>query len=256
MGFLEDRKSTAKSNYRNDELKYAARNWHDISRKFNYQYMFEMYGLPIIQDPQDIVMLQELIWKSKPSIIIETGVARGGSLVLSASVLAVLDRCDENEVSKQNRRKVIGIDIKITKESREAIESHPLNFMIDLIEGSSVDTATLESLKQRIPNNSSVMVILDSNHTHEHVREELAAYSNLVTEGMPLIVMDTGIEFADESTLNLERPWKKGNNPYTAVKEFLNSDLGHLFKVNQEIEERHIITCAPEGVLFRIARSK
>lgn len=251
MKFFEERQNLVLNNSRNIDLLNKAKDWHDASRKANYAYMFESFNLPIIQDPQDICMLQEIIWKTKPTVIIETGVARGGSIVLSAAILAVLNYCDILHKNSSVLRKVIGVDIDIRQHNRKAILDHPLAPMIELIEGSSIDQITVNNVISKIPENSSVMVILDSNHSEEHVLNELNLYSKLVSDGFPLIVMDTGIEFAPNETLNLNRPWCKGNNPYTAVQKFLKKPEGRSFSIDREIEKRHIITCAPEGILFK-----
>lgn len=253
MDFFSERQFQANKNFQNEELLAVAKSWHDMSRRHNYQYMFEVLGLPIIQDPQDIVMLQELIWRHKPDVVIETGIARGGSLVLSASLLALFGYIDMLKSDTVKIRKVIGIDIEIRKENLDAISNHPLSQLITLVEGSSTDSSTLGRVKELIPPGSSVMVILDSNHTHEHVAAELLTYCDLVTTYMPLVVMDTGIDFADSSTLNPNRNWGKGNSPYSAIKEFLEKPIGRQFETSREIETRHLITCAPEGVLIRTA---
>jgi cephalosporin hydroxylase len=252
MDFLEERELKARENFNNKEFVNSARKWHNDSRKFDYQYMFEVFGLPIIQDPQDIVMLQELIWKCKPQVILETGVARGGSLALSAAMLSLLDNFDKKKTLEHPQRKVIGVDINFSPENVEAITSHQFSSMIHLLQGSSIEEKIINAVKTLIPENSSVMVVLDSNHTHDHVLRELQIYSEFVTSGMPIVVMDTGIEFAEPETLNSNRPWAKGNNPYSATQAFLNSKSGALFKIDREIEMRHIITCAPEGILFKL----
>lgn len=251
MEFFLEREKKALSNSRNDILLESARNWHNMSRLHDYQYMFEVFGLPIIQDPQDIVMLQELIWKYKPDIVIESGVARGGSIVLSASILAILNYVDSTNKRSVKNRGVIGIDIEIRPATHQSISKHPLNPLIKLVEGSSTDQMTLQKVKSLIPRASSVMVVLDSDHTHNHVLKELELYSELVTLGMPLVVMDTGIEFADPSSLNASRGWSHGNNPYSAVQSFLGTTQGQSFEIFKDIEIRHLITCAPDGVLLK-----
>lgn len=201
-----------------------------------YSYNFDWLGLPIIQYPQDIVAIQEVIWKVKPDIIIETGVARGGSLILSASILHLLN----------GNGKVIGIDIDIRPHNRKAIEEHPLSPRIELIEGSSITDETLQSVKSKMNPSDRVMVILDSNHTHEHVLKELELYSPLVKSGSYLIVMDTVIEDVPECTVP-NRSWSKGNNPKTAIHEFMKHN--NRFEIDQDIHNKLSITVAQDGYL-------
>jgi cephalosporin hydroxylase len=202
-----------------------------------YAYNFDWLGIPIIQIPQDIMALQELIWKTKPDIIIETGIAHGGSLILSASILHLLN----------GNGKVIGIDIDIRHHNKVNIENHPLAFRIELIEGSSIEDTTIEKIKSLISDSSKVMVILDSNHTHDHVLEELFLYSPFVTKDCYLVVMDTAIQDIPEKYFE-NRPWGKDNNPKTAVEEFLK--IFHTsFEIDTTIENKLLITACPSGYL-------
>jgi cephalosporin hydroxylase len=252
MNFFNERRSIALNNWENEETRAEAQRWHDFSRSIEYQYMFQSCGIPIIQDPQDICMVQEIIWKINPTLIIETGIARGGSLMLSAMSLAALSFVDGFSSNDQHDRRVIGIDIDIRTENRNRIESHPLFPLIRLIEGSSTDVDVISKVKNSVKKNDRVLVILDSNHTEEHVFEELEKYADFVTINSAILVMDTGIEFAPESTFKNERPWSRGANPYTATKKFLETPLGQKFIVDREIEKRHLISCAPEGLLVRL----
>lgn len=251
MDFLSERRIKALNNFQNGRLLESARNWHNVSRINDYQYMFEVFGLPIIQDPQDIVMLQEMIWNFKPDLVIETGVARGGSVVLSASILALFNYIESIKEIPVRNRCVIGIDIEVRQKTSKDLSDHPLKSLIKVLEGSSVDERILSQARSLIPEDHSVMVILDSDHSHDHVLAELNLYSDLVTANMPLIVMDTGIEFAEPSTLNPNRDWGKGNSPYSAVQSFLKSEKGQRFETFLDIEMRHLITCAPAGVLIK-----
>ena len=192
--------------------------------------------MPIIQTPQDIVALQEIIWQTKPDIIIETGVARGGSIIFHASMLHMLG----------NDGKVIGIDIDIRPHNREAIEQHAMSKYIHLIEGSSVDQDILQQVKDLIPEKSSVMVILDSNHTHDHVLKELQHYSSLVTKGCYLVVLDTIVEDLPDDLYH-NRPWSRGNNPKTAVHEFMKTTTR--FEIDDTVTNKILITAAPDGYL-------
>jgi len=251
MDFIENRNRSAIDNWNSSEVKTAATNWHNISRRINYQYMFEMCGLPIIQDPQDVCMLQELIWQIKPTLIIETGIARGGSLMLSAMSLGALSFLDGLSKSESAKRRVVGIDIDIRAHNRISIESHPLFPLITILEGSSTSDAIVAELNKIVQGEDIVLVILDSNHTEEHVLAELEIYSKFVSEKSAIMVMDTGIEFAPPESFNTDRPWSVGSNPYTATKKFLTSPLGQNFEVDRSIEYRHIISSAPEGLLRR-----
>ena len=206
------------------------------SSLYQYSYNFDWLGLPIIQFPQDMVAIQEIIWQTKPDIIIETGVARGGSLILSASILHLLN---ENG-------KVVGVDIDIRPHNRDAIEKHPLAFRIELLQGSSIDEEIVEQVKKHIKPTDKVMVILDSNHTHEHVLKELEVYSHLVTKGCYLVVMDTVIADMPDDYFP-DRPWGAGDNPKTAVHEFLKAT--DRFEIDESIHNKLLITVAPDGYL-------
>jgi cephalosporin hydroxylase len=207
----------------------------DVSR-FKYSYHFTWMGRPIIQFPQDIVAMQEIIWRVKPAVIIETGVAHGGSLILYASLLELIGGAG----------RVLGIDIDIRQHNREAIENHPLARRIDLLQGSSIDESVISQVREYARGKSPVMVVLDSNHTRDHVARELASYSPLVTKGSYLVVFDTIIEDLPENYF-LDRPWGKGNNPKTAVKEFLKQT--DRFEIDAEMNSKLLITVAPDGYL-------
>jgi cephalosporin hydroxylase len=222
--------------------------------KYNYTYRFTALGRPIVQLPQDMVSMQELIWKIKPDLIIETGIAHGGSLILSASMLALLDMCDAIEEKKElnpsvSKRKVLGIDIDIRPHNRDAIEAHPMASRIQMIQGSSIDENIISQVRTIAAQYSCVMVCLDSNHTHEHVSSELEAYASLTSIGSYCCVFDTVVEDMPKSMFP-DRPWGPGNNPKTAVWEFLKNEVG--FEVDKSIEDRLLITVAPDGYLKRI----
>lgn len=251
MNFFDDRSRIAAENWARKDIKLAASTWHNISREIKYQYMFKMCGLPIIQDPQDVCMLQEVIWETKPSLIIETGVARGGSLMLSAMSLAALSFIDGLAGVNSIKRRVVGIDIDIRAHNRSNIENHPLSPLITLVEGSSISSSVIADVEKIIKKQDKVLVILDSNHTEEHVLTELEIYSQFVSLDSAILVMDTAIEFATPLPFNTDRPWSVGSNPYTAMKKFLDTPLGRNFQVDREIEFRHLISCAPEGLLRR-----
>ena len=181
------------------KIQSATKSWMQLANSGRYSYHFEWLGRPIIQYPQDIVAIQELIWRLKPDLIIETGIAHGGSLMLSASVLTLLDFCDAAQSGRSldpsaPRRRVVGVDIDIRPHNRAAIEAHPLAKCIELIEGSSTDKSIVERIRAIAAQHSAVLVILDSNHTRQHVLEELEAYADLVSPGSYCIVMDTIID--------------------------------------------------------------
>lgn len=207
----------------------------DVSRH-KYTYNFSWLGRPIIQFPQDIIAMQEVIWRVKPDLIIETGIARGGSLIFYASLLQLIG----------GEGHVLGIDIDIREHNRVEIERHPLFKRITMIQGSSVDRRVVEKVRQSAGGKKKVLVILDSNHTHEHVQKELELYSPFVTKGSYLVVFDTIIEDLPEDFFP-DRPWRRGNNPKTAVLEFLNTN--DRFVIDQKIENKLLITTAPGGYL-------
>lgn len=251
MDFAIRRAELAKRNWNDPDCRAAVKTWHDASRKFDYQYMFQWLGLPIIQDPQDVCALSEIIWTYKPDAIVETGIARGGSLVLSASILATLGYSEFLRGKTPVARKVVGVDIDIRPHNRDAIETHALAPMIDLVQGSSIDPIVVDQVSRLVEGKKKIMVVLDSHHTRDHVLEELRLYSPFVSKNSALIVMDTGIEFAPEESFNVTRPWGPGNSPLTAVNDFLAIKAGADFHKDQSIEKRHLLTCAPQGLLIR-----
>src|ERR1051325_6030262 len=184
------------------DLHQLGREFMRDTGKFRYTYHFTWLGRPIIQLPQDIIAIQELIWSIQPRVVIETGVAHGGGLVLNASILELLG----------GDREVIGIDIDIRAHNRAEIEGHPLSRRIHLIQGSSTDPNVLRQVRERVADRGPVLVILDSDHTHAHVLRELELYSPLVGSGSYVVVMDTSMEFLPEGYIT-DRPWGKGNNP-------------------------------------------
>jgi len=206
------------------------------SAEYRYSYNFSWLGRPIIQYPQDIVATQEIIWRVQPDAIIETGIAHGGSLIFYASMLELLGGDGQ----------VLGVDIDIRAHNRAEIERHPLYRRITMLEGSSTDEATARQVRAFARDRRRVMLVLDSNHTHEHVLRELELYAPLVTKDSYLIVFDTVIEDMPDNFFP-DRPWGRGNNPRTAVAAYLaTSDR---FEVDQEIERKLLLTVAPGGYL-------
>jgi len=225
----------------------------DVS-PYKYAYNFKYLGRPIIQVPQDIIAIQEIIWQVRPDLIIETGIAHGGSLIMSASMLSMLDYCDAVASGtaldpKVGKRKVLGIDIDIRTHNREAIQIHPMAHKIDMIQGSSISPEVITEVRDRAKNYERILICLDSNHTHQHVLAELEAYADLVSVGSYCCVFDTLIEDMPADMFS-DRPWGKGNNPKTAVWEYLKSHPE--FEIDKAIQQKLLITVAPDGYLRRI----
>lgn len=240
-------------NATNPALKLAASSFTRESIRAQYSYNFLALGRPIIQYPQDMVAVQELVWKVRPDLVIETGIAHGGSLILSASMLALLDYCDAVEAGttldpKATRRRVLGIDIDIRAHNRAAIEAHPMAHRIDMLPGSSITPEMVAEVRRRAAGHERVLVFLDSNHTHEHVLAELEAYAPLVSHGSYCVAFDTIIEDLPAGSYP-DRPWDVGNNPKTAVREFLTHH--HDFEVDADMDAKLLISVAPGGYLRR-----
>ncbi|KQM31050.1 MAG: cephalosporin hydroxylase family protein [Agrobacterium cavarae] len=251
--FEEERKATV-DGYRNDaefqSLSYA---WRESSMAKRYVYNFDWLGRPIIQYPQDIQAMQEIIWSTKPDLIIETGIAHGGSLILSASMLALLDMCEAIEAGTsinpaESKRKVIGVDIDIRPHNRDAIERHPMASRIQMLQGSSVAKDIVEVVSDAAASYGRVMVCLDSMHTHDHVLAELEAYAPLVTSGCYCVVFDTFVEDLPKDFFK-DRPWNPGDSPKSAVADYLSRHPD--FQVDKEVEGKLLITVAPDGFLKR-----
>ena len=238
----------------NKEIIRAADAFMVASTEPKYSYNFSWLGRPIIQYPQDIIAMQELIWSIRPDLIVETGIAHGGSLIMSASMLALLDMTDaikagEKLDPKTSSRKVLGIDIDIRAHNRTAIEAHPMASRIQMIQGSSIAQEIIDQVHAVAANYSRVLVCLDSNHTHDHVLAELEAYAPLTTVGSYCVVFDTIIEDMPAGSFP-DRPWDKGNNPKTAVWEYLK--IHPEFEIDKGIQHKLLITVAPDGYLRRI----
>ncbi len=238
---------------KDEHLQHLTRQWIEAIPAHKYTYNFSWLDRPIIQFPQDMYAMQELIWQVKPDLVIETGIAHGGSLVFSASILAMLEYAEAVEnghaLDVQNpKRKVLGIDIDIRSHNRELIESNPMASRIEMIEGSSIAPEVIDAVKNKAAAHERVLVLLDSNHTHDHVAAELEAYAELVSLGSYCVVFDTAIEdVANDFFTN--RPWGKGNNPKTAVWEFLSKHKE--FEIDKKIEGKLLFTVAPDGYLKR-----
>lgn len=234
-------------------LRALSSQWLETTMRQQYVYNFEWLGRPIIQYPQDMVAVQELIWTVRPDVVVETGIAHGGSLILSASMLAMLDLCDATQTGemldpRKPKRKVIGVDIDIREHNRQAIIAHPLANRINMVQGSSVAPETVEQVRGLIPEGAKVMVFLDSMHTHDHVVGELEAYGKLVTPGSYCVVFDTFVEDMPPKFFS-DRPWDVGNNPRTAIQSWLPGNPD--FLVDTSMENKLLVTVAPGGFLKR-----
>lgn len=234
--FIVERNNDIKEMGHDSEVRLIGKNFIRKTAKYSYSYNFSWLGRPIIQFPQDMIAMQEIIWKVKPDLIIETGIAHGGSLIFYASMLELLG----------DGGQVLGIDIDIREHNRVEIEKHPMFKRITMIEGSSIDEEVAEQVHNFAKDKKRVMVFLDSMHTHDHVIRELKLYSPLVTKGSYLVVFDTIIEDMPEDFFP-DRPWGKGNNPKTAVREFLKTN--DRFEIDKELENKLLITVAPDGYL-------
>lgn len=251
--FAQERHDRLAAYAQDKPFQQLSRQWLQESMAKKYVYNFDWLGRPIIQYPQDMVGVQQLVWQVRPDLIIETGIAHGGSLVLSASMLALLDMCDAIEAGttldpRRSARKVIGIDIDIREHNRAAIEGHPMASRIQMIQGSSIAPDVVRQVHAAAQGHRKVLVMLDSMHTHDHVLGELNAYAPLVTPESYCVVFDT---FVDDMPPGFfaDRPWDVGNNPKTAVREWLR---GHSeFEVDVDVETCLQVTVAPSGFLRR-----
>jgi cephalosporin hydroxylase len=217
--------------------------WIKESVDAKYSYNFTWMGRPIIQYPQDILAMQELIWSIQPDLIIEAGIAHGGSLIFSASMLELNAAC-----GGPSDAYVLGIDIDIREHNRKAIESHPLSTRITMIEGSSIDSDVVNQVVVASQGKKRVLVLLDSNHSGDHVLAELEAYAPLTTVGSYCVVFDTVIEDLPPES-SADRPWGPGNSPKTAVHKYLETHDD--FIIDHTIDARLLISVAPEGYLLR-----
>ncbi len=222
----------------NNSLKKSAKKFMVESTVPKYSYNFSWMGRPIIQYPQDIVAMQELIWKIQPDLIIETGIAHGGSLVFYASIMELIGKGE-----------ILGIDIDIREHNKKAILKHPMNKRITMIQGSSIDKDTVRKVKNIAKGKGVVMVCLDSNHTHDHVLKELELYAEFTTINSYCVVFDTIVEDLPDDSYP-DRPWSVGNNPKTAVSSFIENSNN--FLVDKGIDNKLLISVAPGGYLKRI----
>ncbi len=237
--FINERAERIKANGTNDVLRAAAKSFNDVSNSNQYSYNFSWMGRPIIQYPQDMIAMQEIIWEVKPDLIIETGIAHGGSLIYYASILELMGHGE-----------VLGIDIDIREHNKAEIEKHPMFKRISMIQGSSIDPAIVDEVKKHAEGKKKVLVCLDSNHTHDHVLSELEMYAPFVSLNAYLVVFDTIVEDLPEGYFSQARPWGISNNPKTAVADFLKANSN--FVIDDGIDNKLLISVAPGGYLKRI----
>ena len=226
--------------YTDEAFELLSQQWVNLGWNQKYPYTFSWMGRPVIQLPEDMIRIQEVIYKVKPDVIVETGVAHGGSLIYYASLFQAM-----------GKGRVIGIDIEIRPHNRKAIEEHELFSYLTLIEGSSVADDVVAQVKSLIKPGETVLVILDSNHTHAHVLRELELYSPLVSPGSYCVVFDTVVEDMPADFFP-DRPWGPGDNPKTAVHAFLKTEAGQAFAIDQGMQDKLLITVAPDGFLKRL----
>jgi cephalosporin hydroxylase len=232
--FKKERADAMEQMGRDAELKKKSVDWMLHADQYKYTYNFTWLGRPIIKYPQDIVIMQELIWDVKPDLIIETGIAHGGSIIFSSSMMELLG----------NNGKVIAVDIDIRKHNRQEIEKHPMMKNITMLEGSSIDEKIVQQIADYARGFKKVMVVLDSNHTHGHVLRELELYTPLVSMHSYILLPDTFVEFFPKGYVT-DRPWDVGNNPYTAMEAFLKTTTQ--FVKDEAITNKLLITEALGG---------
>jgi cephalosporin hydroxylase len=235
--FKIEREELINSYASNTELKEAAAKFNSVSNRHRYSYNFSWMGRPIIQYPQDMIAMQELIWNIQPDLIIETGIAHGGSLIYYASIMELIGKGE-----------VLGIDIDIREHNRKEIESHPMAKRIKMIQGSSIDPEVVSQVVNQAKDKKTIMVCLDSNHTHEHVLTELNLYASFTSVDSYCVVFDTIVEDLPQGMY--DRPWDVGNNPKTAVFEFLTTNND--FIIDKNIDNKLLISVAPDGYLKRV----
>ncbi len=243
--FEMERQSRIEELGKDEEFQEKSKAWLEMSMRKQYVYNFSWMGRPIIQNPIDIMAMQELIWKVQPDIVIETGIAHGGSIIFSASMLELIAASGGNPDGF-----VLGIDIDIREHNRDAILQHPMAKRVKMIQGSSVAADIVEQVQKIVKDKKKVMVFLDSNHTYEHVLAELEAYAPLVTKGSYCVVFDTFVEDVPADVF-VDRPWHPGNSPKTAVHKYLSQHKEYV--IDKDMQHKLQITVAPDGFLKRIS---
>ena len=250
--FYSNRSKEISNQSHDDKFRTLSESWFKKSTDFNYSYHFDWLSRPIIQYPQDMIALQEIIWKVKPDLIIETGIAHGGSLIYSASLLGMIDICKMYDQKttlsyKDTNSLVLGIDIEIRKENKKLIKKHPLSNKIRMIEGDSIAENIVREVSEIAKNFNRILVCLDSNHSHKHVLEELKLYSKFVTKDSYCIVFDTAIENLKDNPI---KGWGPGNSPRTAVNDFVKNNKN--FEIDYSIDNKLMISVAKGGYLRKV----
>lgn len=238
--FFAERASAIEAMGKDEKLRAASLDWMLQADKYKFTYNFTWMGRPIIKFPNDMVVQQELMWNLKPDLVIECGIAHGGSIIFTASMMEMMGIEGE----------VVGIDIDIRAHNRSEIEKHPMFKRITMYEGSSTDPEIVEKVRRHTEGKNCVMVILDSLHSHEHVYNELKAYAEMTTIGSYCILPDTFIEFFPKGYYSDTRPWDVGDNPYTAMKQYLEET--DLFEIDRTLTEKAMITETIDGYLKRV----
>ncbi|MCO7516149.1 cephalosporin hydroxylase family protein [Pseudomonas guariconensis] len=237
QAFADECKEQIAAQGQDQELQGLARDFFNASARHKYSYHFSWMGRPIIQLPQDMIAMQELVWRIKPDLIIECGIAHGGSIIYYASLLQLLGHGE-----------VLGIDVDIRPHNRKAIEEHPMAHRITMFEGSSIAPEMVAKVR-RLAEGKKVIVVLDSNHTHDHVLEELRQYAPLVSVDSYCVVMDTVVEDMPADFFP-DRPWGHGDNPKTAVWAYLKENDD--FEIDRQMQDKLLVTVAPDGYLRRV----
>ena len=240
--FMEWRKKQSKLMHQDENFQASGLAWMNSAARLEYSYMFQWLGVPVIQFPSDLFLIQEAIYKSKANKIIEIGIARGGTTLFLASILELMGDIQS--------KKVIGVDISISTHTHDAIKNSKFVDMIELVEGNSVNSEVVAEVAKKIEKNDRNLVILDSNHAADHVYQELMLYSCFVSAGSFLIVMDTAIEYLDENVISKEKPWSRGNSPHSAIEKFMleNADK---YILDDELNSRSFPGAAKGGFLRR-----
>jgi cephalosporin hydroxylase len=238
--FLNERRADIEEMGADEELRQKSIDWMKHADRYKYTYNYTWMGRPIIKFPNDMAIQQELMWELKPDLVIETGIAHGGSIIFTASMMEMMGIDGE----------VVGVDVDIRKHNRDAIEAHPMMKRITMYEGDSVAPDMVERVTQHAKGKKCVMVILDSLHSHAHVYKELQAYADMVTVGSYCVLPDTVIEFFPKGYYSDTRPWDVGDNPYTAMKQFI-SEVDH-FEVDKSLTNKAMITETIDGYLKRV----
>ncbi|MDB9878091.1 cephalosporin hydroxylase family protein [Amylibacter sp.] len=252
--FLKEVEDRVASYAHEIEMRKAAEDFMLSSTKPKYCYNFTWQTRPIIQYPQDMIAMQEIIWEVKPDLIIEMGIAHGGSLIYNASILAMLDMTEAIEEKRRidpnlSNRKILAVDIDIREHNKVEIEKHPMSSRIEMIQGSSISPEIIKKVKDYAENFERILVCLDSNHTHDHVLAELEAYAPLVTKGSYCVVFDTIIENLPDE-IYPDRPWGPGNNPKSALENYLKDNTE--FEIDKNIFQKLLISVCPDGFLKKV----